>query len=305
MKTNSKILIPGGTGFIGYHLSSFLIKKGWIVHSISKFKPKKNRKVKGVKYIFCDVRNKKKLKVKLDSYYDYIVNLSGYVDHSRNKSIHKIHFEGCKNLILNFWKKKPKKFIQIGSSIEYGKIKSPQKENIVNNQKTYSIYGKAKLMSTKLLLNLSKKYNFPTTIIRLYLVYGPYQDINRIIPITIKNAIENKEFSCSSGRQLRDFIYVDDVIRAIIKILKSSQVNGKIINIGTGNPISIKKVILKICELSNGGIPQFGKIQLRKDEILRLYPNISNAKKLLNWHPKITLNKGLNKCIKYFKKIKL
>ena len=137
---------------------------------------------------------------------------------------------------------------------------------------------------------------------RLYLVYGPYQDVNRIVPITIKNAIENKKFDCSSGVQLRDFIYVDDVIIAIIKILKNNKVKGKIINIGTGKPVSVKKVILKICKLSNGGKPQFGKIQLRKDEILKLYPNVSNAKKLLNWSAKITLNNGLKKCIKYLKR---
>ena len=65
MKTNTKILIPGGTGFIGYHLVSFFIRKGWTVHSISKSKPTKNRKVNGVKYIYCDVRNKKKLKKNL------------------------------------------------------------------------------------------------------------------------------------------------------------------------------------------------------------------------------------------------
>ncbi len=109
MKSKKKILIPGGTGFIGYHLCSFFKKKNWIVHSISKSKPKINRRVKGVRYICCNVSNKKKLKKKLDKYYNYIVNLSGYVDHSRNKSIRRTHFEGCKNLVLNFQKKPPKK----------------------------------------------------------------------------------------------------------------------------------------------------------------------------------------------------
>ena len=128
MKTNTKILIPGGTGFIGYHLCKFFINKRWMVHSVSKSKPKKNRRVKGVKYIYCDVCNKDELKKKLDVYYDYIINLSGYVDHSKNKSITRTHYLGCKNLVKNFKKNIPIKFIQVGSSIEYGKLKSPQKE---------------------------------------------------------------------------------------------------------------------------------------------------------------------------------
>ena len=82
----------------------------------------------------------------------------------------------------------------------------------------------------------------PVTILRLYLVYGPKQDVNRIIPITIFNSIKNKKFDCSSGKQLRDFIYIDDVIEAIIKTLKM-RVSREIINIGSGHPITIKKII--------------------------------------------------------------
>ena len=67
-KNRKKILIPGGTGFIGYHLSLFLSKKGWIVHSLSKSKPKNSRRVYNVKYIYCDIRNKNNLKKKLDNY---------------------------------------------------------------------------------------------------------------------------------------------------------------------------------------------------------------------------------------------
>ena len=300
MNNKTKILIPGGTGFIGYHLIVYLVKKGWIVHSLSKFKPKKTRKVKGAKYIYCDVRDKKKLRSKLDKYYDYIVNLSGYVDHSNNQSITKIHFNGCKNLIFNYLNNKPKKFIQIGSSIEYGKQRSPQRENKKNLQETYSTYGNAKLLSTKFLLEQKKKYNFPITILRLYLVYGPKQDLNRLIPITIMNALKKVKFNCSEGKQLRDFVYIDDLINAIVKTFKNEKSNGEIINVGSGNPISVKKLIIKICKLANGGKPQFGKVSLRKDEIFKLYPSLKKVKKILNWQAKVNLDKGLKKTIKYY-----
>ena len=301
MNNKTKILIPGGTGFIGYHLIVYLVKKGWIVHSLSKFKPKKTRKVKGAKYIYCDVRDKKKLRSKLDKYYDYIVNLSGYVDHSNNQSITKIHFNGCKNLIFNYLNNKPKKFIQIGSRIEYGKQRSPQRENKKNLQETYSTYGNAKLLSSKFLLEQKKKYNFPITIIRLYLVYGPKQDLNRLIPITIMNALKKVKFNCSAGKQLRDFIYIDDLVNAIVKTFKNKKSNGEIINVGSGNPISVKKLIIKICKLANGGKPQFGKVSLRKDEIFKLYPSLKKVKKILNWQAKVNLDKGLKKTIKYYK----
>lgn len=298
-----KILITGGTGFIGYHLAKKCLRLNWKVDSISTKLPSVKRKLKKVKYIKLDV-SKKNLFKKLSNNYDYVVNLAGYVDHSKSNRIIKTHFNGCKNLANFFINTDIKRFIQIGSSIEYGKEKSPQKENKWKFKKIYSVYGKAKLSSTKYLLDLKKKHDFPSVILRLYLVYGPNQDSNRIIPITISNSIKNNKFDCSEGYQLRDFLYIDDLIDAIIKSLKEKKTVGEIINIGSGKPISIKKLILNICKLAKGGHPQFGKISLRKDEINKLYPNITKSKNLLNWKPKTSLRKGLKKTIRYFKMLK-
>ena len=297
-----KILITGGTGFIGYHLAKKCLSLSWSVTSLSTKKPSQNRKLKKVKYKICDISNKKKLNNILNLDYDYVVNLAGYVDHSHKLNTMKSHYDGCRNLSLFFLKSKIKKFIQIGSSIEYGKIRSPQLENIKNKQKTFSVYGNAKLLSTKFLLDLKKRFNFPVVIIRLYLVYGPNQDINRVIPITISNAMRDKEFDCSDGTQLRDFLYIDDAINAIIKILKNKGITGEIINIGSGKPSKIKSIIIKICKIVGSGKPNFGKIKFRKDEINCLYPSIFKAKKIINWKPRIDLNLGLKKTINYYKR---
>ena len=151
------------------------------------------------------------------------------------------------------------------------------------------------------MINLFKEKKFPSTILRLYLAYGPKQDLNRFIPITIDGCIKNKKFPCSTGEQLRDFVYVDDVVNAILKSLKSNKAKGKIINIGSGKPKKIKSVILYIKKLLEGGRPQFGKIKLRKDEILKLYPNTKRAKNLINWKPKIAFEKGIKDTIKSYK----
>lgn len=297
---NKKILITGGTGFIGYHLSKKCLSLGWAVTSLSSQNPSEKKKLKKVKYLKIDITNKYRLS-KMQNDFDYIVNLAGYVDHSNKKKTLESHYIGCKNLASIFINKKIKKFIQVGSSIEYGKLKSPQIEKKKNLQSTYSVYGRAKLLSTKFLIELNEKNNFPSTIIRLYLVYGPKQDINRVIPITIKNALEDKKFDCSNGLQYRDFVYIDDVVNAILKILKSKKTNGEIINIGSGKPLRIKELIKKICLIVGAGKPVFGKVKMRKDETMVLYPNIQKAKKILNWRPKISLNDGLKKTIQYYK----
>ena len=130
-----KILIIGGTGFIGYHLARKCLKKGWKVTSISSKLPKKIRYLKKVKYLRCDITKKKLLKEKIKKNFDYVVNLGGYVDHTKKKKTFKSHYQGCKNLTEIFLKKKPISFIQIGSSLEYGNSNSPQKENIKCNLK--------------------------------------------------------------------------------------------------------------------------------------------------------------------------
>ncbi len=298
---SKKILITGGTGFIGYHLAKKCVSLNWSVDSISTKSPLNEKKLKKVKYLKIDISKKKDLKKKLSEDYDYVVNLAGYVDHSKKKKTLYSHYNGCKNISQIFLKKKIKKFIQIGSCIEYGKNLSPQKEDS-SNTKTFSIYGKAKLMSTNYLLSMYKKHSFPVSILRLYLVYGPYQAKNRIIPIVIDNALKSKEFDCSAGTQFRDFVYVDDVVKGIIKLLKNKKTDGQIINLGSGKPIMIKNVILKICKIIGSGKPQFGKIKFRKDEIKKLYPNITKAKKILNWVPKVKINLGLKKTINYYKK---
>jgi len=129
----------------------------------------------------------------------------------------------------------------MGSSSEYGNVKSPQKENAKCNPK--SVYGQAKLFSSIYLIDLFKKKNFPSTILRLYNTYGPRQDLNRFIPIVISGCTKNKKFPCSKGNQLRDFLHIDDVVDAILKSLTNKNARGQIINIGSGKPRKIKKIM--------------------------------------------------------------
>lgn len=296
-----KILIIGGTGFIGYHFSKKCLSHKFEVTSLSRSKPSKTRKLKNVKYIFADISNKRNLKLKIKKEYDYIVNFGGDVDH-HGKNTFKSHFKGCKNLAEIFQNKKIKKFIQMGSSVEYGKNKSPHAEkNLIKiNPKLNSIYARAKLSSTKFLLKLFKNRKFPVTIFRLYLTYGPKQDANRIIPFTILQCLKNKEFPCSKGDQYRDFIYIDDVVNILFKSLDYKGAEGQIFNICSNQPVQIKRVINLIKSKCKGGKPQFGLILMRKDEVMKFYGDLKKTSRFFNWKPKINLASGLNRTIKYY-----
>jgi nucleoside-diphosphate-sugar epimerase len=301
---SKKILIIGGTGFLGYHLAKKCLSKKWDVTSISTNRPKKVRFLPKVKYLILDIANKKLLLKKIKSNYDYIVNLGCYVNHNEKLKTYQSHYNGSKNLIDFFLNKKIKSFLQVGSCVEYGKNKSPQNEKITTNIKDLkSSYGRAKLSATNYLLKKKKINNFPGNVIRLYLVYGPRQDFNRFIPLIIKGCLGNSNFPCSSGKQFRDFLYIDDAINAIIKCLIAKNLQGEVLNIGSGKPKKIKKVIYLIKNLIKLGNPSFGKIKMRSDEIYSLYPNIKKANKKIDWMPKVKFNDGIAKTINFYKKI--
>lgn len=300
--STKKILIIGGTGFIGYHLAKKCLNKKWKVTSISTNKPKKIRYDKRINYLICDISKSNLLNVISRENYDYVVNFGGYVDHSNKKKTYLSHYRGVINLSKVLLKRKISQFIQIGSGGEYGKNKSPHQENDKIKSIPKSVYNKSKYLASKYLLNLHKKKNFPVTILRLYQVYGPGQDLNRLIPIVIINCLKNKEFDCSSGEQFRDFLYIDDVIDAIFHCFSSKLSIGNIFNIGSGKPVKIKFLINFLKKNIKKGTPKFGKIKLRNDEMINFFPKILKAQKKINWKSKIKLKAGLKATINYYKK---
>ena len=299
MKKNKvRILIVGGTGFIGYHLAKKCLNLGWSVIIFAIHKPKRIRKLNRVKYLVGNLYNKETLK-KIDLNFDYVVNLGGYVDHINKKETFNTHYIGCRNLVRIFKKKNIKLFIQIGSSTEYGNLKSPHGENFKCNPK--SIYGRPKYLATKFLLGAYIKNKFPCTILRLYQVFGPRQDNNRLIPIVINSFLKGLTLPCSDGKQYKDFLHVDEVVKAIILTIKSKKVLGEVINIGSGKIINVRWLINFLKKEIKKGKPEFGKLKTRKDENIKVYPNILKAKKILNWKPKKNLIKELKKQIKFHK----
>lgn len=296
-----KIIIFGGTGFLGFNLAKFYKKKKWSVVIVSREKKKYNL-LNGVKYITVDITKKNNLfkKLKNHSNANFVINASGEVDHTINKKVYESHYKGVIHIAKFFLKHKIKKFIQIGSSMEYGKLVSPQIETM--KCKPISNYGKAKFLASKYLMKLYRDHNFPIIIVRPFQIYGPYQSINRLVPIVINSCLQNKNFLCSEGNQFRDFLYVEDFVIAISKLISYENIKGEVFNIGYGKPIKIKKIILDILKNIKKGNPVFGALKLRKEESLIIYPDISKLKKRLHWKPRTTFNKGLFKTINFYKK---
>jgi len=298
------LLVIGGTGFIGHHLLSAAQQRGWQITSVSLNPPSSERFVEGVRYLHFDLTYFEVAKKYLDENFDYVVNLGGYINHQLfqdgGRALIKTHSNSLQDLVEFIPRQRLKRFVQIGSSDEYGNASAPQHED--QREQAISPYSLAKTASTHFLQMLYRTEKFPAVTLRLFLTYGPGQDSSRFLPQIIRGCLDDAIFPTSPGEQLRDFCYVDDTVRAILKALTQPKIEGNVFNVASGKAVSIRTVIEKVCELTGYGNPQYGLVSYRNGENMTLYANISKAKRILKWESSTSLDTGLKKTINWFDK---
>ena len=297
------LLVIGGTGFIGHHLIRMAKLKGWQTTSVSLNSPSEERVVSGVRYLYFDMTDENLAKKFLVEDFNYVVNLGGYINHKLfwegGRDLIETHFTTLRNLLEFLPRHRLQRFVQIGSSDEYGNAPAPQHEKL--REQPISPYSLAKVANTHFLQMLHRTEKFPAVILRLFLTYGPGQDAGRFLPQIIRGCLDNIEFPTSAGEQLRDFCYVEDIIRAILKALVEPEVEGEVLNVASGDPISIRSMIAKVCNLTGSGRPQYGEVLNRPGENMKLYADINKVQETLSWSPQVSLEQGLQETISWYK----
>jgi nucleoside-diphosphate-sugar epimerase len=133
--------------------------------------------------------------------------------------------------------------------------------------------------------------------LRLFLTYGPGQDDKRFLPQIIQGCLKGQSFATSAGEQLRDFCYVEDTVEAIILALQSDDVDGEVLNVASGQAISIREMISRVQAIVQSGEPRFGEIPYRPGENMALYADVKKIQQLLHWSPQTDIDAGLIKTI--------
>ena len=298
------LLVIGGTGFIGHHLLKSVQQKGWQLTSVSLKPPSEERLVGGVSYLHFNLSDCGLVKSNLNEDFDYVVNLGGYINHrlfrEGGRDLIEMHFTTLQNLLEVLPRHKLKRFVQIGSSDEYGNVPAPQDE--ILREQPISPYSLAKMASTHFLQMLYRTENFPAVTLRLFLTYGPGQNTDRFLPQIIRGCLDDTEFPASAGEQIRDFCYVEDVVDAIFLSLDTTQARGEVLNIASGQPVTIRKMIEIVQGLIGKGEPRFGEISYRPGENMCLYADTNKAYEMLGWSPAHSLESGLQKTISWYLK---
>ncbi len=303
------VLITGAAGFIGSHLCDYFLLKKFKVIGIDNLltgsinnltQHDKNPHFKFFKKDICK-------KFNIDEKIDYILHFASpaspddYLKYPI-KTL-RIGSIGTEN-ILKLARQKKSIILVASTSEVYGDpVQHPQKETYFGNVNPIGprgVYDEAKRYLEAITFAYKNKYSLDIRIVRIFNTYGPRMRKNdgRAIPNFINQSINNKNFTVyGDGTQTRSFCYIDDTVRAIYLCLMSSYHNP--INIGNPSENSLLNIIELIKKI-NPSKSEIDYFELPKNDPKRRKPDITLAKKILNWEPKVNLKDGLTRTLDYY-----
>lgn len=302
MTTTKKVLITGGAGFIGSHLSKKLAQDNWKVVIIDR--NRLDSRAKNIKSYGLTVSDPRLKTVFQKEQPILVYYLSGPI--RLRKSISDPAFTKSINILgdlLNTLESarlsgvKKFVFISSGGSIVADARLSPTPESYPCQPQT--LYGIANLLLEKCITLYSQTYNLPCVIIRLGNVYGPGQWSSGVIPSMIRTLATGERFVMNGdGQQIRDFVFIDDVIHAL-RLVASSKKND-IYNVGSGKGIRLRDLLKEITRLLHAKANI--KFTKNQNDAKRSVLDISKIKKDFAWDPQVNLETGLKKTIAWYTK---
>ena len=304
-----KILVTGATGFIGKNLVESLKEKFEIYALI--LDEKEKNVIPQIDYIlwktFFDRENEiKTLDGKKLGKIDTVIHLASYGVNPKDNDIDKMiesNINLTKDLILNLERVSCKNIVFTGSGFEYGdKGKVKLKEDMELNP--FSLYGATKVSAFLIGKKLCESLGINYINLRLFNIFGEYEGSNRLIPQIINNYLEGKELNFTAGNQVRDYLYIKDIIEVYEMILEKNIYNNETYNVCSSEEVTIKEFITKVADTIgiNKDSLNFGTIPSRKEEALYIVGDNSKLKRDFNWKRKYSYEFGIKNMYDFFQK---
>ena len=307
-----KILITGAAGFLGSHLTKKLLAENHSVIGIDDlstgsmanleiFKENKN-----FQFIEHDVRSP--IEIRVEAIFNFACPASPIHYQADPVKTIETNFLGIINM-LHLARKHGSTLIQASTSEIYGDPEiTPQTENYWGNVNPIGIrscYDEGKRAAETLCMDYKRQFNVDTRIIRIFNTYGPNMAVGdgRVVSNFIVQALQNENITIyGDGSQSRSFCYVDDLIDGIFSIYRASKKIETPINLGNPNEFKMTELANIVLEEIQSN-SQIIYMPLPQDDPTQRCPDISKAKEILSWEPKVQLREGIRNSAEYFKKV--
>ena len=304
-----KILVTGGAGFIGYTLVERLLDLNHeviVIDKLYKGDTKLLFKRYKCKCYIGDICNKEFVEdiVNLErpEVIIHLAAVAGVRDSFKypNKYI-KTNIEGTLNILEVMRKLGVNKLIFASSSSVYGNCEAESFSESMTDLKPISPYACTKLAGEQLIYAYTKAYNICAICLRFFTVYGPRQRKDLAIRKFTEAIVKGEPIEIyGDGTSLRDYTYVDDVVEGVIAAIGYNNSSYEIFNIGGGSPITLNEMVTTISE--EVGKKAVGhKLPMQIGDVNKTSADISKAKKLLNWGPKVTFKEGIRRFVDWLK----
>jgi len=313
-KNKKTILVTGGAGFIGSHLCDELLKRGDKVICLdnlftgSKENIKHLLKNKNFRFFQRDIIEPFYIKGKIDEVYNLACPASPI--HYQINAIRTIKANtiGIIN-VLGFAKKHGARILQASTSEIYGDpLEHPQKESYRGNVSTIgprACYDEGKRVAETLLFDYHRKWGIEIKVARIFNTYGPRMAKNdgRVVSNFCVQALSGKPITIyGDGQQTRSFCYVTDLVSGLIKLMESCASFIGPVNLGNPGEFTMKELAIKVIKMTGSQSKIIYK-KLPEDDPRQRRPDISLAKKMLKWEPKVKIDQGLKETIEYFARV--
>lgn len=307
-----RYFITGGTGFVGANIVRLLVRRGAHVAVFARSK-KPNWRLSDIKDALTvyegDILQTNFTSVFAREKPTVVFHLTAYGAMPRESNFDDmidVNIKGLARILSAAQGSTIRLFVNTGSSSEYG----PKDKKMRESDTTSPIndYGVTKAAATLLCQKVARNSSFSLVTFRLFSPYGYFEQPNRFIPSVIRSAITGMPFSATSALFVRDFIFIEDVVRAYFNAAQrtNSKVNGHIINIGSGSQYSLGDVVSCVEKIIKKKLDVRWDAKLRQArqiEPKRWEADISKAAQLLGWKPTVSLESGLKKTITWMKRV--
>ncbi len=310
-----KVLVTGAGGFIGSHLTEGLVRLGADVKAFIRYNSRSDEG--NIKLLPNDIRNKihiyrgeiRELETIREAIkgIDIVFNLAALIgipySYEHPQEVIETNVIGTLNVLIAARDEKVERLIQTSTSEVYGSaLYTPIDEK--HPLQPQSPYSASKISSDAISLSFYYSFGLPVSIIRPFNAYGPRQSARAVIPTIIMQILTRDKVLLGSIKPKRDLTYVLDTVEGFIKTAESQKAIGEVMNIGSGEDISIGELTKKIMMIMGKDVKvQVDKKRVRpiNSEVKRLCADNSRAAKILGWKPKVSLDNGLSRTIEYIK----